>query len=84
MGSDASADGHAVSADVAVIGAGAAGLAASRRLVEAGLSVLLAFAAVYVHADGARIVLAFASGIGVGAIMCLAASSRALAQRPMS
>lgn len=54
------------------------------RAILAGLSVLLAFAAVYVHADGARIVLAFASGIGVGAIMCLAASSRALAQRPMS
>jgi hypothetical protein len=41
----------------------------------AGLSALLAFAAVYVHADGARIVLAFGSGIGVGAVMCLAASS---------
>lgn len=36
---DASADEH--SADVAVIGAGAAGLTASRRLVEAGRSVLL-------------------------------------------
>ncbi len=45
------------------------------RPILAGLSVLLAFAAVYVHSDGARIVLAFASGISVGAIMCLAAGS---------
>lgn len=36
---DATADGY--SADVAVIGAGAAGLMAARRLAEAGLSVLL-------------------------------------------
>jgi monoamine oxidase len=39
--SDESAEGHAASADVAVIGAGAAGLAASRRLAGAGFSVLL-------------------------------------------
>lgn len=41
MESDESAEGHSASADVAVIGAGAAGLAASRRLAEAGHSVLL-------------------------------------------